>query len=77
MATALIWLNSPCGNPGSIYSLVTEGPQAAFADTMHHLGNVSPAAKRPEVAAALRQAKRSAALAIAVADIGAIWPWTA
>jgi [glutamine synthetase] adenylyltransferase / [glutamine synthetase]-adenylyl-L-tyrosine phosphorylase len=60
--------------PGALLRLVTSGPQAAFADILLGLSRVSPAAKRPEVAAALRQAKRVGALIIAIADIGDLWP---
>src|SRR5208282_4139432 len=53
---------------------VTDGPQAAFAAVLSRLGRVFPAAKRPDIAAALRQAKRSAALIGAIADVGGLWP---
>ena len=60
--------------PGSIRRLMTDGPRAAFADSLLGLSQVSPAAKRPDIAAALRQAKRMGALITAIADIGDIWP---
>src|SRR5271170_1607591 len=60
--------------PRSIRRLMTDGPRAAFADSLLGLSQVSPAAKRPDIAAALRQAKRMGALITAIADIGDIWP---
>jgi glutamate-ammonia-ligase adenylyltransferase len=58
----------------SIHRLVTTGPEAAFTHGLSCLGQVSSAAKRPGIAAALRQAKRTTALIAAIADIGGIWP---
>jgi [glutamine synthetase] adenylyltransferase / [glutamine synthetase]-adenylyl-L-tyrosine phosphorylase len=60
--------------PRSIRRLMTDGPRAAFADSLLGLSQVSPAAKRQDIAAALRQAKRMGALIAAIADIGDIWP---
>jgi [glutamine synthetase] adenylyltransferase / [glutamine synthetase]-adenylyl-L-tyrosine phosphorylase len=60
--------------PSSIRRLMTDGPRAAFADSLLGLSQVSPAAKRQDIAAALRQAKRMGALIAAIADIGDIWP---
>jgi [glutamine synthetase] adenylyltransferase / [glutamine synthetase]-adenylyl-L-tyrosine phosphorylase len=60
--------------PGAILRLVMDGPQAAFADSLLGLSQVSPAAKRQDVAAELRQAKRVGALITAIADIGDLWP---
>jgi len=58
----------------SLHRLAMEGPEAAFAHCLSGLGDVSPSARRPDIAAALRHAKRSAALIVAIADIGGIWP---
>jgi glutamate-ammonia-ligase adenylyltransferase len=58
----------------SVRRLVTDGPDAAFAHALSCLSHVSPASKRPEIAAALRQAKRVVALIVAIADIGGNWP---
>ena len=58
----------------SIQRLATEGPEAVIAHALSSLAHVSPTAKRPEIAAALRQAKRTTALIAAIADIGGIWP---
>jgi [glutamine synthetase] adenylyltransferase / [glutamine synthetase]-adenylyl-L-tyrosine phosphorylase len=60
--------------PRSIRRLMTDGPRAAFADSLLGLSQISPAAQRQDIAAALRQAKRMAALITAIADIGDIWP---
>src|ERR1700712_5945906 len=48
--------------PGSIHDLATHGPTVAFAHGLSCLNDVSPADKRPEIAAVLRQAKRTTAL---------------
>ncbi|MDR3529884.1 MAG: bifunctional [glutamine synthetase] adenylyltransferase/[glutamine synthetase]-adenylyl-L-tyrosine phosphorylase [Rhodopila sp.] len=58
----------------SIDRLVTEGPDAALAHNLSGLSHISPAAKRPDIAARLRQAKRATALIAAIADVGGIWP---
>jgi [glutamine synthetase] adenylyltransferase / [glutamine synthetase]-adenylyl-L-tyrosine phosphorylase len=60
--------------PEAVRRLATSGADAAFAHSLSRLGHVSPSAKRPDVAAALREAKRAAALIAAIADIGGIWP---
>ena len=60
--------------PGAIGRLTTSGPEAAFAHGLSFLGHISPAAKRPDIAATLRQAKRVGALIAAIADVGEIWP---
>ncbi len=58
----------------TVLKLASDGPSAAFDEVLSSLGHVSPAAKRPDIAAALRQAKRSAALIAAIADVGGLWP---
>lgn len=58
----------------TVRRLVTEGPDLAFADVLACLGHISPASTRPDVAAALRRAKRAAALIVAIADVGGSWP---
>ncbi|HQT79715.1 MAG TPA: hypothetical protein PLD10_21950, partial [Rhodopila sp.] len=50
------------------------GPDDAFDLTLSQLDHVSPLAKRTDIAAALRKAKREAAVIIAIADIGGVWP---
>jgi glutamate-ammonia-ligase adenylyltransferase len=58
----------------TIHRLAAKGPDAALAHCMSVLGNVSPSLRRPDIAAALRQAKRSVALIAAIADVGGLWP---
>jgi [glutamine synthetase] adenylyltransferase / [glutamine synthetase]-adenylyl-L-tyrosine phosphorylase len=58
----------------SVGRLVANGPGAAFAHCLSGLSHLSPAARRADIAAALRQAKRGAALIVAIADIGGLWP---
>jgi glutamate-ammonia-ligase adenylyltransferase len=60
--------------PDVIVRLMTDGPDAARAHYLSSLSHVSPTAKRPDVAAALRRAKRTIALIAAIADVGGIWP---
>jgi len=58
----------------AIRRLAADGPEAVIAHDLSNLTHVSSTAKRPDVAAALRQAKRTTALIAAIADIGGIWP---
>jgi glutamate-ammonia-ligase adenylyltransferase len=58
----------------TVRSLATDGPDVALTQSLSCLSHVFPTAKRPEVAAALRQAKRAVALITAIADVGRIWP---
>ena len=60
--------------PDALHRLVTAGPNAAFAESLSSLDQVSFSAERAQIAAAIRQAKRRVALIAAVADIGGIWP---
>src|ERR1700727_554124 len=53
--------------PGTIHRLATQGPEAALAHGLSCLSHVSPSARRPDIAAALRQAKRIGALIVAIA----------
>jgi glutamate-ammonia-ligase adenylyltransferase len=57
-----------------IHRLALEGTEAAFAHCLSGLDHISPSARRADIAAALRKAKREAALIIAIADVGGIWP---
>ena len=50
------------------------GPDAVIKCIMARLTAANPAAPRPEIARIVREAKRRAALVIALADIGGIWP---
>jgi glutamate-ammonia-ligase adenylyltransferase len=54
--------------------LAKSGPDAVVAGEMARLAAIRPTIPRADLAASLRQAKRVCALAIAVADIGGIWP---
>lgn len=49
------------------------GPDQLVARILAHLAATSPAIARPALARLLRQAKRQAALVIAVADLGGLW----
>lgn len=60
--------------PDAILGLVRNGPEAAFAHCLSSLSHVSPSSRRVDIATALRQAKRGAALVAAIADVGGIWP---
>ena len=59
--------------PDVVRRLISEGPDVAFAHALSELSQISISARRPEICAALRQAKRSGALISAIADIGGIW----
>ena len=54
--------------------LAADGPEIAFMHGLSSLSKVSPASKRTDIAAKLREMKRVAALIVAIADIGEIWP---
>jgi glutamate-ammonia-ligase adenylyltransferase len=60
--------------PEAIVRIVTDGPDSACAHFLSSLSHVSPTEKRPDVAVALRRAKRTMALVAAIADVGGIWP---
>lgn len=53
--------------------LLAEGPDPVVADAMAALAATPFTAPRPQVAAAMRRAKRHIALAVAVADIAGVW----
>ncbi len=58
----------------TVRRLVKQGPDPALAHCLTPLRHVPPSAARPEIAAALRQAKRAVALIASIADVGGIWP---
>ncbi len=58
----------------SLDALVAQGPDPVVSGAMAAVAAIDPAAPREQVAAALRRAKRVVALAVAVADIGGLWP---
>ena len=60
--------------PQVIGDLAATGPDAVVEASLTRLRHVPPTAKRLDIAAALRQAKRVIALTVAIADIGGIWP---
>jgi [glutamine synthetase] adenylyltransferase / [glutamine synthetase]-adenylyl-L-tyrosine phosphorylase len=60
--------------PDAIARLVSGGPDDARTHFLSSLSPLSPAARRSEVAASLRHAKRAIALIAAIADIGSLWP---
>jgi glutamate-ammonia-ligase adenylyltransferase len=60
--------------PDMVCRLVARGPEAAFAHCLSSLNHITASSKRSKIAAALRQAKRSTALIVAIADVGRIWP---
>ncbi len=58
----------------SMAVLAAQGPDPVVSGAMAAVAAIDPAAPRDQVAAALRRAKRVVALAVAVADIGGLWP---
>lgn len=78
---AAIFGNSPflteaiLAEPAFWVELVTEGPDATFAEVMRPINDDLAAAQQfPELMRSLRIAKRRAALTIAVADLCGTWP---
>ena len=57
----------------AVRALVANGPDIVVREAMAVLYALPPETGRERVAAALRQAKRIVALAVAIADIGGIW----
>jgi [glutamine synthetase] adenylyltransferase / [glutamine synthetase]-adenylyl-L-tyrosine phosphorylase len=62
--------------PACLLAAMAKGPDVSFANIIAALQLVPLRASRTELAAALRVAKRRAALTIAIADIGGIWSLT-
>ena len=60
--------------PQTIRRLSQTGPDAALAHTVSCLSQTPVTDRRPDIAAALRQAKRETALIAAIADVGGLWP---
>ncbi len=60
--------------PATLRAVVTDGVATVVAASLARLAAIPAAAPREAVAAALRRAKREVALAVAVADIGGLWP---
>ncbi|MBV8400090.1 MAG: hypothetical protein JOZ17_15330, partial [Acetobacteraceae bacterium] len=57
----------------ALLDIGARGPDAVVQQALTELGGAAITSARPRIAAALRQAKRIVALAVAVADIGGIW----
>ncbi|MDE1907210.1 MAG: glutamate-ammonia-ligase adenylyltransferase, partial [Rhodospirillales bacterium] len=62
-----------CREPATLIACLETGPQAETEAVLAGLDALPPNLPRTSLSAALRQAKRRMALAIAVADIGGIW----
>ncbi len=60
--------------PAALQAALDRGPEPVVTAAMAALAAMAPAAPRAQVAAALRRAKRVVALAVALADLGGIWP---
>ncbi|MBM9401821.1 bifunctional [glutamine synthetase] adenylyltransferase/[glutamine synthetase]-adenylyl-L-tyrosine phosphorylase [Gluconacetobacter azotocaptans] len=60
-------------DPEPFARLLADGPDRAMAAILDHLASLTPRDSRADIAATLRAAKRQAALAIALADIGGLW----
>jgi glutamate-ammonia-ligase adenylyltransferase len=54
--------------------VMEDGPDAVVEQALTRLRGVAPGARRDEVSAAMRRAKRVVALTAALADIGGMWP---
>ncbi|MGO9818752.1 MAG: glutamate-ammonia-ligase adenylyltransferase, partial [Acidocella sp.] len=63
-----------CLDSAALLACMASGPDAHVAALLHSVRELPPGLSRRELGAALRRAKRQAALAIAVADIGGLWP---
>ncbi|WP_342630288.1 bifunctional [glutamine synthetase] adenylyltransferase/[glutamine synthetase]-adenylyl-L-tyrosine phosphorylase [Nguyenibacter vanlangensis] len=60
-------------DPVPFARLLAEGPDRAMGAVLDSLAALSPRDARADIAATMRAAKRQAALAIALADIGGVW----
>ena len=58
----------------ALLACMVNGPEAHVALLLQNLRELPPAMPRQKLAATLRQIKRHVALALAIADIGGIWP---
>lgn len=59
---------------GALLACMKTGPDAHIEALLQGLRNLSPTMARTALSALLRQTKRRVALALAVADIGGLWP---
>ena len=62
-----------CREPATLIACLETGPQSPIQTVLAGLDALPPNLPRASLSAALRQAKRQVALAIAIADIGGIW----
>jgi glutamate-ammonia-ligase adenylyltransferase len=62
-----------CRESGCLIRTLKSGPDAALAHALENLRALPLAASRRQLASQLREAKRQAALTIAIADIGGLW----
>lgn len=60
--------------PDVVESFIREGPEPVVAASLETVASCEPATPRADLARALRVAKRRLALAVALADIGGVWP---
>jgi glutamate-ammonia-ligase adenylyltransferase len=60
--------------PATLLRCAARGPEEALALALDPLSRADPAAPREQVGTLLRQAKRQAALIVALADIAGLWP---
>ncbi len=59
--------------PKTLLAICAEGPDAVCDRALTKLGTIGPEAPRAEIAASMREAKRTVALAAALADISGAW----
>ena len=60
--------------PDIVLGFTRDGPEPAVAAALAAVRAATPATPRPDLARTLRVAKRRLALAVALADIGGVWP---
>lgn len=63
-----------CREPACLLAAMAEGADQSFAAVLTDLESLKPDSSRSQISASLRGAKRRAALTIAIADLGGIWP---
>lgn len=63
-----------CREPASLITCLEAGPQAETQSVLAGLDALPPNVPRASLSTALRRAKRQMALAIALADLGGLWP---
>ncbi len=63
-----------CREAETLLACMATGPDATLAAVLAAVRALPPTTARATLGAALRQAKRQAALCIAIADIGGMWP---